>query len=1536
MADNSNSSGAHYAVANSLWMCDKGVLPAQLQVMQNQTLIVQNQAVATDKEVTFNPPAQTFGVCSINPSVQTGQPCMYAKGQWNASTCYKSNDHNILTEDSEMLCSVFPPGGKITNVYHGQVASVSFPQLDAVEIDTVPSIMKDNTNDTPVEKKETKVNYFGVSKVKRIAREKDIVSYSEKEINVRKNEEITVVAFKGKESLLSAEENKYVSWIVSEKNEKEIEVEVKKNGKVDKKKTKEIIYLCDFFDKYKSPFNSFKCQFNKLGDFYIEGVGYPNPAGKKYNNQTYKKINDLKVKKEIEENVKNWKFDSNELKKHTGKTIPTDNDASLLVHVVENSIKFISVQEIDEKGTVVKKRQFKKTDEKNYYIKQGKKVKITAETLLKYDKGQEVVCCRVSQEDGTVPKEVYQYTDGNLEMTLDLVDAGVMYTIEFHMYRKLSNGSKEEDPLSSKSIFVHSYNEAIIQCTEIEWGDNVEGIEGAITKARPGTFFKFEVGRVDQTWDENLKNVDWEIWSKSSVGGKKLKTIEEKKDSDFINYKFDSVGVYEIVANLTDAKLSNGGVLGYEGQQIEDADVTKHIVTHTIEIKPNTVFNVKVKRTWSSRYFYVGVRYPIEIRYDYGEKTSWNEIRRTKITTDDGARIMENRYFLASTAKEYKVYAILNEKKCFSDTIKVIESQYEKWNFTNSKGDIINEIGWRRNDKKSYEFCIQIKVPAWGIAQEMMEKNSSVNVVLFTEDETFVKMFSSEISEEGEISIQNIRVDDIITELKKQSKLVKKDIKLFFCVYNAPVSNLKGGNGEIKEKKGGINVEGRSLNRGIYVEGCFLNIKYTLSVTGKFIDPNNDDTLMAIKKYGDEVKVRLHILNPGDKKLYLRVYENESVWDSKVFETSDFNIDEDGYADISIPTNEGNIKSSDHSGAEPRLFYFHVDVDLWGPDISVYSYPKSLCDYKFKASKKTIKNENNQVKSEARSYFEQLKLLPETENNEYCKTYASLVPAVVGDEGKKSDKKKIKKCYCYNGFSVDFVRKMILKLRGKDENAKLDAVWEGTNETKDLDCKTIDRLTRELNSCFDKYGISKCIQKIVFLAIAFQETQRFCHLEEQPNNHASSKSEYKGRGLLQMTGKDLYQRYNQKLRGDNVVKNPKLISTKIHYAVDSSCTFFTNRYFKSIPQWKQEATKKMWGGTEFLTLNKTALWIESEKAEKESLDYYRLICQLLNGVTISKKDKPLGDDPLGWSDRLSNYNKLKEIFGYNKKVCDEADLNVAQPLWHDPLDKMMSCYFSQSGYENPHNSIFCHRTSTGTNHPGVDLFAEPDSPVYACLSGYIREVSYTSASGGKIIYLRITDPEQIELFIQRKRNYKLLFKKEENNIYDEKGTDSLFDPQNGFTIIYMHLNEIFVNKGDVVSAGQIIGLSGRTGNAPNSKGPHVHFEIRSDLGMSPVGFKYHANPAYYVYFKQFKIVEEKLNGKKIKMLEVYNCDTCSTRTKCDKCIPVLIDKSEPKIDPKKGVKKESYSEVRYDDEDLELQRKVLLKMIELNDNLGLK
>ena len=55
-----------------------------------------------------------------------------------------------------------------------------------------------------------------------------------------------------------------------------------------------------------------------------------------------------------------------------------------------------------------------------------------------------------------------------------------------------------------------------------------------------------------------------------------------------------------------------------------------------------------------------------------------------------------------------------------------------------------------------------------------------------------------------------------------------------------------------------------------------------------------------------------------------------------------------------------------------------------------------------------------------------------------------------------------------------------------------------------------------------------------------------------------------------------------------------------------------------------------------------------------------------------------------------------------------------------------------------------------------------------------------------------------------------------------------------YTTRYAHLSSVAVSKGQTVSAGQIVGYEGATGNVT---GPHLHFEVyQNGTRVDPMAF----------------------------------------------------------------------------------------------------
>ena len=102
------------------------------------------------------------------------------------------------------------------------------------------------------------------------------------------------------------------------------------------------------------------------------------------------------------------------------------------------------------------------------------------------------------------------------------------------------------------------------------------------------------------------------------------------------------------------------------------------------------------------------------------------------------------------------------------------------------------------------------------------------------------------------------------------------------------------------------------------------------------------------------------------------------------------------------------------------------------------------------------------------------------------------------------------------------------------------------------------------------------------------------------------------------------------------------------------------------------------------------------------------------------------------------------------------------------------------------SSPFGFRTSptsgASSYHQGVDLAAPANTPIYASRGGVVTTTTYSNSAG---YYVTINHGD-------------------------------------GFSSIYMHMNNYVVSSGQAVSAGQLIGYVGRTGIAT---GYHLHFGI---------------------------------------------------------------------------------------------------------------
>ena len=93
------------------------------------------------------------------------------------------------------------------------------------------------------------------------------------------------------------------------------------------------------------------------------------------------------------------------------------------------------------------------------------------------------------------------------------------------------------------------------------------------------------------------------------------------------------------------------------------------------------------------------------------------------------------------------------------------------------------------------------------------------------------------------------------------------------------------------------------------------------------------------------------------------------------------------------------------------------------------------------------------------------------------------------------------------------------------------------------------------------------------------------------------------------------------------------------------------------------------------------------------------------------------------------------------------------------------------------------KTKRNTFHTGIDFFLQENDPVYACFDGVVR-MAREYGDYGKIVVIR---------------HY------------------------NGLETVYSHLNKVAVSENQIMKAGDIVGLAGKTGNTQEVL---LHFETR--------------------------------------------------------------------------------------------------------------
>jgi predicted chitinase len=163
-------------------------------------------------------------------------------------------------------------------------------------------------------------------------------------------------------------------------------------------------------------------------------------------------------------------------------------------------------------------------------------------------------------------------------------------------------------------------------------------------------------------------------------------------------------------------------------------------------------------------------------------------------------------------------------------------------------------------------------------------------------------------------------------------------------------------------------------------------------------------------------------------------------------------------------------------------------------------------------------------------------------------------------KGEECKLKIVKKsCFCHRDFTVDEMKKIVKALR-KSENIHSSSLWNPlySSGVSPSD-KSYETTTNEFNRIMKKYHINTCLRKIHFLAQVYHETDRFRAMTEYTSRYTKKYDPYRGRGLVHLTWKKTYIKFQDYLQVTDIVDNPSVVATNIKYAFEAGGWFWESQ-----------------------------------------------------------------------------------------------------------------------------------------------------------------------------------------------------------------------------------------------------------------------------------------------------------------------------------------------------------------------------------------
>jgi predicted chitinase/archaellum component FlaC len=168
------------------------------------------------------------------------------------------------------------------------------------------------------------------------------------------------------------------------------------------------------------------------------------------------------------------------------------------------------------------------------------------------------------------------------------------------------------------------------------------------------------------------------------------------------------------------------------------------------------------------------------------------------------------------------------------------------------------------------------------------------------------------------------------------------------------------------------------------------------------------------------------------------------------------------------------------------------------------------------------------------------------------------------------------------------------------------------------------------NKYLIEFGINTCEERIHFFTQIAEETNQLKNLSELPSDYPSSKSKYKGRGLLQLTGwENNYNPFEAYCKGRGLIidfkNHPEEVATNPQFSVLSAFWY-----------WKIAKKCSRYGNE----LSEDNLMKISKLVNCGNINF----CGFKDNTINGKKEKCYECNPNGWGKRKSEFERLKIKF----------------------------------------------------------------------------------------------------------------------------------------------------------------------------------------------------------------------------------------------------------------------------------------------------